>query len=128
MEEHDATAGWTQDWGDDDAPLPDLPVPPDAGPPPDEYERAARWAELNRRAQLSVHPGDDGATYTLYADHPAVRAELATLVAAEAAAHPEVEYAALVGDGHLVLAVQSHAPAPVARPVVEGRTSPMLER
>ncbi len=85
--------------------LPELPVPPAAGPPPDADERAARWARLNRKAQLSVHPVGD-ASYSLYADHPLVRAELATLAAAEAAAHPELEIGALVGDGHLVLAVR----------------------
>jgi hypothetical protein len=37
---------------------------------------------------------------------PAVRAELATLAAAEAAEHPELEIAALLGDGHLILAVR----------------------
>ena len=85
--------------------LPELAVPPDAGPLPDAEERAARWAQLNRRAQLSVHP-DGNASYTLYADHPLVRAELATLAAAEAVDHPELEIGALVGDGHLVLAVR----------------------
>ena len=85
--------------------LPELSLPPEAGPPPDADERAARWAELNRRAQLSVHPAGD-ASYSLYANHPLVRAELATLAAAEAAAHPELEIGALVGDGHLVLAVR----------------------
>lgn len=85
--------------------LPQLPLPPDAGPPPDPDERAARWAELNRRALLSVHPVGD-ASYSLYADHPLVRAELATLAAAEAAGHPELVIGALVGDGHLVLAVR----------------------
>ena len=90
---------------EDDDLMPELPVPPDAGPPPDPEERAARWLQLNRRAQLSVHPAAD-ARYSLYADHPAVRAELATLAAAEAADHPELEVAALVGDGHLVLAVR----------------------
>jgi hypothetical protein len=86
--------------------LPELPVPPDAGPPRlDEAERAARWNALNQRALLSVHPTED-ASYSLYADHPAVRAELATLVAAERAEHPELEIAALLGDGHLVLAVR----------------------
>jgi hypothetical protein len=64
---------------------------------------------LNQRAQLSVHPGED-ASYSLYADHPAVRAELATLAAAEAAAHPELEIAALLGDGHLILAVRDRTP------------------
>lgn len=83
----------------------ELPVPPDAGPLPGPEDREARWTHLNRRAQLSVHPADD-ARYTLYADHPAVRAELATLAAAEAADHPELEIAALIGDGHLVLAVR----------------------
>jgi hypothetical protein len=85
--------------------LPELPVPPDAGPLPDADERAARWARLNRKAQLSVHTAGD-ASYSLYADHPLVRAELATLAAAESAAHPELEIGALVGDGHLVLAVR----------------------
>lgn len=85
--------------------LPEIPVPPDAGPHPDAAERDARWSQLNQRAQLSVYPGED-ASYSLYADHPAVRAELATLAAAEAAAHPELEIAALLGDGHLVLAVR----------------------
>ena len=85
--------------------LPELPVPPDAGPRPDAAERAARWSQLNRKAQLSVHPAGD-ASYSLYADHQTVRAELATLAAAEAAAHPELEIGALVGDGHLVLAVR----------------------
>jgi len=91
---------------DADELLPELPLPPDAGPHPDDAEREARWSLLNQRAQLSVHPGED-ASYSLYADHPAVRAELAVLVAAEAAAHPELEVAALVGDGHLILAVRS---------------------
>jgi hypothetical protein len=85
--------------------LPELPLPPDAGPYPGEDERQARWSLLNQRAQLSAYPGED-ASYSLYADHPAVRAELATLVAAEAAAHPELEIAALLGDGHLILAVR----------------------
>ncbi len=85
--------------------LPELPVPPDAGPHPDAAEREARWLQLNRRAQLSVHPGEDS-TYSLYADHPAVRAELATLARAEAAEHPELDIAALLGDGHLILAVR----------------------
>ncbi len=85
--------------------LPELPLPPAAGPAPDEAAREARWRLLNQRAQLAVHPGED-ASYSLYADHPAVRAELATLAAAEAAAHPELEIAALLGDGHLILAVQ----------------------
>ena len=93
---------------DADALLPELPLPPDAGPPPDGAERRARWSLLNQRAQLSVHPdpGED-AGYVLSADHPAVRAELATLAAAEAAAHPELEIAALLGDGHLILAVRN---------------------
>lgn len=90
--------------------LPELPVPSGAEPPPDGSARAARWQELNRRAQLSVHGGGD-ATYSLYADHPLVRAELATLCAAEAAAHPELEVAALAGDGHLVLAIRPRPPA-----------------
>ena len=85
--------------------LPELPVPPDAGPHPDAAERAARWAQLNQRAQLSVHPAGD-ASYSLYADHPMVRAELATLAAAGAAEHPELEIGALVGLGHLILAVR----------------------
>ena len=85
--------------------LPELPLPPDAGPQPDEAEREARWSLLNQRAQLATYPGED-ASYSLYADHPAVRAELATLAAAEAAAHPELEIAALLGDGHLILAVR----------------------
>jgi hypothetical protein len=85
--------------------LPELAVPAGADPPADEAARAARWAQLDRRALLSVHPAAD-ARYSLYADHPLVRAELATLAAAEAAAHPELEVAALVGDGHLVLAVR----------------------
>jgi hypothetical protein len=85
--------------------LPELPVPPDAGPAPDADERAARWSQLNRKAQLSVLPAGD-ASYSLYADHPMVRAELATLAAAEAAEHPELEIGALVGDGHLILAVR----------------------
>jgi hypothetical protein len=85
--------------------LPELPVQPDVGPLPGPEERAARWALLNRRAQLSVHPTGE-ASYSLYADHPLVRAELATLAAAEAADHPELEIGALVGDGHLVLAVR----------------------
>ena len=91
---------------DADALLPELPLPPDPGPQPDEAEREARWRLLNQRAQLSVHPGED-ASYSLYADHPAVRAELATLAAAEAAAHPELVIAALLGDGHLILAVRN---------------------
>jgi hypothetical protein len=90
---------------DDDDLMEELPLPPDALPLPGEDERAARWLHLNRRAQLSVYPAED-ATYTLYADHPAVRDELATLAAAEAAEHPELEIAALIGDGHLVLAVR----------------------
>ena len=85
--------------------LPELPLPPDAGPHPDAAEREARWSQLNQRAQLSVHPAED-ASYSLYADHPSVRAELATLAAAEAAEHPELEIAALLGDGHLILAVR----------------------
>ena len=85
--------------------LPALAVPPGAEPPPGETERAARWQALNHRAQLSVHEAGE-ASYSLYADHPLVRAELAVLAAAEAAAHPELEVAALVGDGHLVLAVR----------------------
>ena len=85
--------------------LPELPVPPEAGPHPDAAEREARWSMLNQRAQLSAYPGED-ASYSLYADHPAVRAELATLAAAEAAEHPELEIAALLGDGHLILAVR----------------------
>ncbi len=89
-----------------DALLPELPLPPDAGSHPDEAARRARWSLLNPRAQLSVHPGED-ASYSLYADHPAVRAELATLAAAEADAHPELEIAALLGDGHLILAVRT---------------------
>ena len=93
---------------DADALLPELPLPPDAGPHPDEAEREARWSLLNQRAQLSAYPGED-ASYCLYADHPAVRAELATLAAAEAAAHPELEIAALLGDGHLILAVRDRA-------------------
>jgi hypothetical protein len=91
---------------DADELLPEVPLPPDAGPHPDEAEREARWRLLNQRAQLSVHPGED-ASYSLYADHPSVRAELATLAAAEAAAHPELEIAALLGDGHLILAVRA---------------------
>ena len=91
---------------DADELLPELPLPPDAGPQPDEQEREARWRALNQRAQLSAYPGDD-ASYSLYADHPSVRAELATLAAAEAAAHPELEIAALLGDGHLILAVRA---------------------
>jgi hypothetical protein len=91
---------------DADELLPELAPPPDAGPHPDPAEREARWALLNQRAQLSVHPAED-ASYSLYADHPAVRAELATLAAAEAAAHPELEIAALLGDGHLILAVRT---------------------
>jgi hypothetical protein len=90
---------------DPDQLLPELPVPPDAGPRPDDAEREARWAQLNQRAQLAAYPGED-ASYSLYADHPAVRAELATLAVAEAAAHPELEIAALLGDGHLILAVR----------------------
>ena len=89
----------------------ELPLPPEAFPLPDAAEREARWLHLNRRAQLSVHPADD-ARYTLYADHPSVRAELATLAAAEAVDHPELEIAALLGDGHLVLAVRPLVPAP----------------
>jgi hypothetical protein len=85
--------------------LPELSLPPDAGPHPDEAEREARWSALNQRALLSVHPGDD-ASYSLYADHPTVRAELATLAAAEARVHPELEVGALLGDGHLILAVR----------------------
>jgi hypothetical protein len=85
--------------------LPQLPVPAGAGPHPDAAERADRWSQLNQRAQLSVHPAGD-ASYSLYADHPMVRAELATLAAAEAAEHPELEIGALVGDGHLILAVR----------------------
>ena len=85
--------------------LPELPVPPDAGPRPDAAEREARWSRLNQRAQLSVHPAED-ASYSLYADHPTVRAELAFLAAAEAAEHPELEIGALLGDGHLILAVR----------------------
>lgn len=94
----------TQDAGPEEL-LPELPVPPDAGPHPDAAEREARWLQLNQRAQLSVHPGEDS-SYSLYADHPAVRAELATLARAEAAEHPELEIAALLGDGHLILAVR----------------------
>ena len=90
---------------DADELLPELPQPPDAGPQPDDAEREARWALLNQRAQLAAYPGED-ASYSLYADHPAVRAELAVLAAAEAAAHPELEIAALLGDGHLILAVR----------------------
>lgn len=85
--------------------LPELPVPADAGPHPDAAERNARWLQLNQRAQLSVHPSEDG-SYSLYSDHPAVRAELATLARAEAVEHPELEIAALLGDGHLILAVR----------------------
>jgi hypothetical protein len=90
---------------DADELLPELPLPPDAGPHPDAVERETRWAQLNQRAQLSAYPAGD-ASYSLYADHPSVRAELATLAAAEAAEHPELEIAALLGDGHLVLAVR----------------------
>ena len=90
---------------DADELLPELPLPPDPGPRPDDAEREARWALLNQRAQLAAYPGEDAA-YSLYADHPAVRAELAVLAAAEAAAHPELEIAALLGDGHLILAVR----------------------
>lgn len=89
--------------------LPELPLPPDAGPHPDAAEREARWSLLDQRAQLSVHPGED-ATYSLYADHPAVRAELATLARAEALENPELEIAALLGDGHLILAVRDRVP------------------
>ena len=90
--------------------LPELAVPAGGDPPPDEAARAARWLALNQRAQLSVHEAAD-ASYSVYADHPLVRAELAVLAAAEAAAHPELEVAALVGDGHLLLAVR---PRPAA--------------
>ena len=86
--------------------LPQLPLPTEPGPIPDEAEREARWARLNQRAQLSAYPGED-ASYSLYADHPTVRAELAVLARAEAVAHPELEVAALLGDGHLILAVRS---------------------
>lgn len=85
--------------------LPHLPVPQDAGPHPDAAEREARWAQLNQRAQLSVHPGEES-SWSLYADHPSVRAELATLAAAEAKEHPELDIAALIGDDHLILAVR----------------------
>ena len=85
--------------------LPELPLPDGAGPHPDAAEREARWRQLNRKAQLSVHTSEDG-HYSLYADHPIVRAELATLARAEAAAQPELEIAALLGDGHLILAVR----------------------
>lgn len=91
----------------DDDLMPVLPVPRDAGPQ-DEHERAARWAELNRRAQLGVHQ-EGAVSFTLYADHPAVRLELAALAAAEADAHPELDIAALVGEGHLVLAIEPRA-------------------
>ena len=90
--------------------LPELPLPPDAGPHPDAVEREARWNQLNQRALLSVHPGED-ASYSLYADHPAVRAELSTLARAEARENPELEIAALLGDGHLILAVRDRDPA-----------------
>lgn len=83
----------------------ELPLPPEAVDHPDEAEREARWMRLNQRAQLSAHPGEDG-SYTLYADHPLVRAELAVLARAEAREHPELEIAALLGDGHLILAVR----------------------
>lgn len=96
--------------------LPQLRVPPHDGGHPDPDERAARWAALNQRAQLSAHPAGD-ASYSLYADHPVVRDELATLAAAEAAAHPELEIAALLGDGHLVLAVRPRPDAPWSRPL-----------
>jgi hypothetical protein len=85
--------------------LPELPLPPDPGPVPDPAEREARWARLNQRAQLAAYPSDD-ASFSLYADHPLVRAELAVLARAEAVAHPELEVAALLGDGHLILAVR----------------------
>jgi hypothetical protein len=90
---------------DPDELLPQLALPPDPGPIPDEAEREARWARLNQRAQLAAYPSDD-ASYSLYADHPTVRAELAVLARAEAVAHPELEVAALLGDGHLILAVR----------------------
>jgi hypothetical protein len=90
--------------------LPELPVPPETGPIPDEAEREARWTQLNQRAQLAAYPGED-ASYSLYADHPMVRAELAVLARAEAVAHPELEVAALLGDGHLVLAVRPRGAA-----------------
>ena len=113
--------------------LPELPVPPDAGPR-DEHERAARWAALNRRAQLSVHQSE-GASFTLYADNPAVRLELAALAAAEAVAHPELEIGALIGDGHLVLAIEPRdgvppdppAPASDPRPLAAPPRRPMLD-
>jgi hypothetical protein len=92
--------------------MPVLPVPPGAGPA-DEHERSARWAELNRRAQLGVHQEGE-VSFTLYADHPAVRLELAMLAAAEAEAHPELDIAALVGEGHLVLAVEPRETTPRA--------------
>jgi hypothetical protein len=90
---------------DADELLPELAVPAGAAPPTDEAERVARWLELNRRAQLSLHEAGD-ACYSLYADHPLVRAELATLAAAESVARPDLEIGALLGDGHLVLAVR----------------------
>lgn len=97
------------DAADDEMPV--LPVPAGAGPR-DEHERSARWAALNRRAQLTVHE-EGAASFTLYADHPSVRLELATLAAAEAEAHPELDIAALVGEGHLVLAVEPRGPAAI---------------
>jgi hypothetical protein len=105
---------------DDAGLLPELAVPAGSDPSLDEAERAARWLALNHRAQLSVHEAGD-ASYSLYADHPLVRAELAVLAAAEAAAHAELEVAALVGDGHLVLAVRPRpgAPADLPRPLAQ---------
>lgn len=102
---------------DADELLPELAVPAGGDVPLDEAERAARWLALNHRAQLSGHESGD-ASYSLYADHPLVRAELAVLAAAEAAAHPGLEVAALVGDGHLVLAVRARPgdPPPLPHP------------
>lgn len=87
-----------------------IPLVVAAGPLPRGAERAARWFELNRAAQLGVHHAAD-ATVLLYADHPDVRAELATLVAAEAAEVAEVDLDAYAGDGHLVLLVRPAARA-----------------
>jgi hypothetical protein len=97
-----------------DPPEPDLPDLPDFFRFRDTGTRASIGVRLNSRTSRSLGgqgpPGrageSGGVSYSLYADHPAVRAELATLAAAEAAAHLDLEVGALVGDGHLILAVQ----------------------